>query len=402
MLLPLFALAAAAFGVGTTEFVVMGLLPNVAADLGISIPSAGLIITAYAAGVVIGAPIMATLTNGRPRKPALLALMAIFVVGNLCCALAPSYELLMGARIVTAFCHAAFFGIAAIVAADLVPAGRRTQAIALVFAGLTVANILGVPGGTSLGSLLGWRATFIAVAVIGVLAMTLMILWLPRHLPAPRGDLRAEFRVLLRPQVLLAMSTTVLASAALFTVFTFVAPLLGETTGLSVTGISWLLLVFGVGMTAGSFIGGRLADWNLPATILGTLAAVGVVLALLPLLAPYAIATYVLFFVWGLVGFAMAPALQMRVMQAAGDAPTAASTLNQAAFNLGNAGGATLGAAALALGLDYVQLPLLSVAIVGTALLVTALSVILERRQLRRSLMQTVDLLGGDPPAQPA
>ena len=152
MLLPLFALAAAAFGVGTTEFVVMGLLPNVAADLGISIPSAGLIITAYAAGVVIGAPIMAALTNGRPRKPALLALMAIFVVGNLCCALAPSYELLMGARIVTAFCHAAFFGIAAIVAADLVPAGRRTQAIALVFAGLTVANILGVPGGTSLGS----------------------------------------------------------------------------------------------------------------------------------------------------------------------------------------------------------------------------------------------------------
>ena len=402
MLLPLFALAAAAFGVGTTEFVVMGLLPNVAADLGISIPSAGLIITAYAAGVVIGAPIMAALTNGRPRKPALLALMAIFVVGNLCCALAPSYELLMGARIVTAFCHAAFFGIAAIVAADLVPAGRRTQAIALVFAGLTVANILGVPGGTSLGSLLGWRATFIAVAVIGVLAMTLMILWLPRHLPAPRGDLRAEFRVLLRPQVLLAMSTTVLASAALFTVFTFVAPLLGETTGLSVTGISWLLLVFGVGMTAGSFIGGRLADWNLPATILGTLAAVGVVLALLPLLAPYAIATYVLFFVWGLVGFAMAPALQMRVMQAAGDAPTAASTLNQAAFNLGNAGGATLGAAALALGLDYVQLPLLSVAIICTALLVTAMSVVLERRQLRRSLMQTVDLLGGDPPAQPA
>ena len=402
MLLPLFALAAAAFGVGTTEFVVMGLLPNVAADLGISIPSAGLIITAYAAGVVIGAPIMATLTNGRPRKPALLALMVIFVVGNLCCALAPSYELLIGARIVTAFCHAAFFGIAAIVAADLVPAGRRTQAIALVFAGLTVANILGVPGGTSLGSLLGWRATFIAVAVIGVLAMTLMILWLPRHLPAPRGDLRAEFRVLLRPQVLLAMSTTVLASAALFTVFTFVAPLLGETTGLSVTGISWLLLVFGVGMTAGSFIGGRLADWNLPATILGTLAAVGVVLALLPLLAPYAIATYVLFFVWGLVGFAMAPALQMRVMQAAGDAPTAASTLNQAAFNLGNAGGATLGAAALALGLDYVQLPLLSVAIICTALLVTAMSVVLERRQLRRSLMQTVDLLGGDPPAQPA
>ena len=324
------------------------------------------------------------------------------MVGNLCCALAPSYELLIGARIVTAFCHAAFFGIAAIVAADLVPAGRRTQAIALVFAGLTVANILGVPGGTSLGSLLGWRATFIAVAVIGVLAMTLMILWLPRHLPAPRGDLRAEFRVLLRPQVLLAMSTTVLASAALFTVFTFVAPLLGETTGLSVTGISWLLLVFGVGMTAGSFIGGRLADWNLPATILGTLAAVGVVLALLPLLAPYAIATYVLFFVWGLVGFAMAPALQMRVMQAAGDAPTAASTLNQAAFNLGNAGGATLGAAALALGLDYVQLPLLSVAIICTALLVTAMSVVLERRQLRRSLMQTVDLLGGDPPAQPA
>ena len=381
MMLPLFALAAAAFGIGTTEFVVMGLLPNVAADLGVTVPAAGMIITAYAAGVVVGAPIMAVLTNGRPRKPMLLALMAIFVVGNFFCALAPSYELLIAARIVTAFCHAAFFGIAAIVAADLVPQGKRTQAVALVFAGLTVANILGVPGGTSIGDLFGWRTTFVGVVMIGVVAMAAIAIWLPNDLSSPRGDLKAEFKVLGRPQVLLAMSMTVLTSAGLFSVFTFIAPLLAGEAGLDVPAISLGLLVFGAGMTAGSFLGGKLADRNLMGTITGFIVALIGILALLPLAVQSAASAYVILFIWGLAVFSLAPPLQMRVMQKAADAPNAASTLNQAAFNLGNAGGAWIGATALTRGFDYVHLPYVAVGLIGAALFVAAVSVAIDRRR---------------------
>lgn len=388
MMLPLLALAAAAFGVGTTEFVVMGLLPNVAADLGIAVPSAGMIITAYAAGVVIGAPIMAVLTNGRRRKPALLALMSIFIAGNLLCALAPGYELLIAARIVTAFCHAAFFGIAAVVAADLVPSDRRTQAVALVFAGLTVANILGVPGGTALGSVLGWRAAFVGVAAIGLLAIAALAVWLPGDLKSPRGDLRTEFKVLGRPQAMLAMAMTVLTSASAFSVFTFIAPILGEVTGLSVAGISWALLVVGLGMTAGSFVGGRLADLSLMGTLVGFMLAGIAVMLTLPHAAPHPVVMFGLLFVWGTVAFAIAPALQMRVMRAAADAPNAASTLNQAAFNLGNAGGAWIGSTALTLGLGYLQLPYIAVGLSTLALTVAGMSVALDRRRQMLELRQ--------------
>lgn len=402
MLLPLFALAAAAFGVGTTEFVVMGLLPNVATDLGVSVPDAGMIITAYAAGVVVGAPIMAVLTNGRPRKPALLALMAIFILGNLFCALAPGYEWLIAARIVTAFCHAAFFGIAAVVAADIAPDGRRTQAVALVFAGLTVANILGVPGGTALGSLLGWRATFVAVAAVGILAIAAIALWLPANLTAPRGDLRTEFRAMARPQALLAFLMTAVTSGSAFVVFTFVAPLLGEVTGLSVAGISWALLVFGLGMTAGSFVGGRLADISVMGTLVGFFLASIAVLLTLPLAAPHPVAMFVLMFVWGLVGFALAPALQMRVMQMASDAPNAASTLNQAAFNIGNASGAWLASSVLTLGLGYLDLPLIAAGVIAIGLAAAGASLVIERRASLRALEATVDLLEPRPPAYSA
>lgn len=402
MSMPLLALAAAAFGVGTTEFVVMGLLPGVAADLDVSIPAAGMIITAYAAGVVVGAPIMAALTNGMPRKPALLGLMAIFVLGNLFCALAPGYELLIVARVLTAFCHGAFFGIAAVAATDLVPAGRRTQAVALVFAGLTVANVLGVPGGTLVGEALGWRATFAGVAVIGIAAMVAIGLWVPAQLPSRRSDLRTEFRVLGQPQVLLAMSMTVLTSASLFTVFTFIAPLLIERMGFSVAGVSWGLLVFGVGMTAGSFLGGRLADRNPAATIGGFILALIGVLAVLPLAGPEPLSVYALLFVWGLVIFSLAPPLQMRVMQAAHDAPNAASTLNQAAFNLGNAGGAWLGATALAAGLDYGHLPALAMALAAAALSVAMVSHRLEHRSGAAApvaLVRRTDLFADEPTA---
>lgn len=383
MSLPLIALAIASFGIGTTEFVVMGLLPGMAADLGVSIPDAGLVVTAYAAGVVIGAPIMAILTNRFPRKASLLGLMGIFIAGNVFCALAPGYAMLIAARVVTAFCHGAFFGIAAVVAAELVAPNRRAQAVALVFAGLTVANIMGVPGGTALGLAFGWRATFWAVAAIGLLSIAAIAAWLPAGLKAPHGNLGREFKVLGRRQVLLAMSITVLTSASLFVVFTFIAPFLGKVTGLSGTAVTGALLLFGVGMTAGSFIGGRLADRKVMPTIIGVTAALIGVLATLAFVAGSALLTLTTMFVWGLVIFSLAPALQIRVVNAASDAPNVASTLNQAAFNLGNAGGAWIGSAALIWGLDYGGLPWVGVLIAAVALAAALLSWRLDRGPAR-------------------
>jgi len=274
--------------------------------------------------------------------------------------------------------------------------------VALVFAGLTVANILGVPGGTALGSVLGWRATFVAVAGVGLVAIAAIALWLPANLKSPRGDLRTEFKVLGRPQALLAFLMTAVTSGSAFVVFTFIAPLLGDVTGLTVTGISWALLVFGLGMTAGSFVGGKLADMNLMGTLVGFFLASIVVLLFVPVAAPHPVAMFVLLFVWGLVGFALAPALQMRVMQMASDAPNAASTLNQAAFNLGNAGGAWLGSTVLTLGLGYLDLPWLAAGVIAVGLLAAFVSLLLERRASLRALRASVDLLEPAPPAHPA
>jgi DHA1 family inner membrane transport protein len=376
----LLALAVAAFGIGTTEFVIMGLLPEVAADLGVGIPSAGLLVTGYAAGVVIGAPLMAIATNGLPRKATLLGLVAIFILGNLFCALAPTYELLMAARVVTAFAHAAFFGIAAVVAADLVAPNRRASAVALVFAGLTVANIMGVPAGTMLGQALGWRATFWAVSGIGVAAFAAVALFLPARLAMTRADLRAEFRVLARPQVIMAMSITVLTSASLFAVFTFIAPMLTEVTGIAATAVGGVLLVFGVGMTIGAFVGGRLADWKLMPSIIAITAVLGAVLLALAFTVHDTAAMIVTVFVWGLVIFSLAPPLQIRVVNMAADAPNVASTLNQAAFNLGNAGGAWIGSAALSAGVGYAELPLVGLVLALVALGVGIASVASGRR----------------------
>jgi MFS transporter, DHA1 family, inner membrane transport protein len=364
----LFALAAAAFGVGTTEFVVMGILPDLAADLQVGIPEAGMIITAYAAGVVVGAPITAVLSNGMPRKAALLVLIGLFIAGNLACALAPGYFWLIGARVLTAFCHAAFFGIAATLAADLVPPDRRGRAVALVFAGLTVANIFGVPGGTALGTALGWRATFLAVAVIGLAAIGLVATLLPQGPAVKRSNLRAEFAAAARPQVVAAMTLTVLTSASLFAVFSFIAPILSEVTRLDPGAIAGALMLFGVGMTIGGLIGGRLADWRPGPALLGSIVVLIVVMSGFSLATAVAPATLVMIFAWGVAIFALAPALQMRVMAAAAGAPTLASTLNQAAFNLGNAAGAAIGAASLSYGISYAGLPRVGVAIAVFAL----------------------------------
>src|ERR1700752_1084336 len=260
--LPLLALALASFGIGTTEFVIMGLLPDVAGDLGVTIPHAGLLVTGYALSVAFGSPFLAIATARMDRRRALLLLIGIFILGNLLCALAPNYALLMAARIATALCHGAFFGLGAVVAATLVPGQKKGQAIAMLFAGLALANVLGVPFGTALGEAVGWRYTFWAVVVVGFAAAFALYAWLPRDIPAPRMQLIHEARSLGSTQVILAMLISVAVSASLFSVFTYITPILENVTMISPHEVTFMLLLFGIGLTAGNFIGGRLGDWE--------------------------------------------------------------------------------------------------------------------------------------------
>jgi DHA1 family inner membrane transport protein len=381
MPLPILALAVASFCIGTTEFVIMGLLPEVAADLGVSIPAAGLLVTGYALGVVIGAPIIAVGTARLPRKPVLIGLAMMFVLGNLLCAIAPTYWTLMIARVITAFGHGAFFGIGSVVAASLVPANKRASAIALMFAGLTLANILGVPGGTALGEAYGWRATFFAVVVIGLLSVAAIAWLVPAGVAPPgKGGVAGEVKVLGKLQVWLAMIISALASGSLFAVFTYIKPILTDVTGVSVESVTWILLLFGGGMTIGNIIGGKLADWKLMPTAIGALvvmAAIHVAFAELSYSAPAAI---LLIFMWGVITFVIVPPMQMRVVETASDAPNLAATLNQGAFNAGNAAGAWAGGAAISMGISYADLPFVGAAIALSAFGVALFSFALDRR----------------------
>lgn len=343
MPLALLALAVAAFGIGTTEFVIMGLLPDVARDLGVSIPDAGLLITGYALGVVFGAPILAIGTANMPRKATLLGMTLMFILGNILCALAPNYATLMAARVVTALCHGAFFGIGSVVAAGLVAPNKRAQAIALMFTGLTLANVLGVPLGTALGQYAGWRSTFWAVAVIGVIAALAQWRWLPRAITLDKANLATEFKVLGKVNVLLALGMSVLASTSLFSVFTYIAPILQDITGVSPHGVTVMLLLFGVGLTAGSMLGGRLADSRLLPSLVGMALAVVLVLAAFTQTSQSLIPAAITLVLWGIFAFALCPILQLLIIDQAHEAPNLGSTLNQSAFNLGNAAGAWLG-----------------------------------------------------------
>ncbi|MEH3145822.1 MAG: MFS transporter [Methylobacterium frigidaeris] len=374
--LALVALAVASFGIGTTEFVIMGLLPEMATDLGVTIPQAGLLVSAYALSVTFGSPVVAILVARLDRRRALLALIGLFILGNALCALASGYGLLMLARIVTALCHGAFFGLGSVVAADLVPPHRKASAIAAMFTGLTLANVLGVPFGTALGHAFGWRATFAAVVGIGVVAAVALMAWLPRHLPAEGGNLLAEARVLRRLQVVLAMLLSVLASASLFSVFTYVAPLLADTARATPGQITGILLLFGVGLTLGNMLGGRLGDWRLMPSVIGlAVALVATLLVLMPASAGLIPATAVIG-LWGILAFALVAPLQMRVLSAAEGARALASTVNQGAFNFGNAAGAWIGGVAIDAGLAYGHLPALGA---GLAAAVAAVAVLAHR-----------------------
>lgn len=347
--LALLALTAGAFGIGVTEFVIMGLLLDVGADLRVSTSAAGLLISGYALGVVVGAPVLTVATARWPRKQVLLALMAIFVIGNAACALAPGYGLLMAARVVAALAHGTFFGVGSVVATRLVPPERKASAIAIMFTGLTVANILGVPMGTWLGQQAGWRATFWAVAAIGIVAFAVIALAVPADHDAPEAaDWRRDLRVLGRRPVLLGLATTVLGYAGVFAVFTYIAPLLIEKSGFAAAAISPILLLFGGGLVLGNLVGGRLADRALVPTVFASLAGLLVVLVLMaPLLGSKA-GALVAVAALGFAAFVTVAPLQMWVMSnASGAGESLASSVNIAAFNLGNAIGAWVGGVAL-------------------------------------------------------
>lgn len=375
---PLLALAVGAFGIGTTEFAPMGLLPVIARGVGVPIPTAGLLVSAYAIGVMLGAPAMTLLFGRLRRRAALMTLMAIFTVGNILSAAAPDYWTLLAARVVTSLNHGAFFGLGATVAASVVPRDKQASAVATMFMGLTIANIGGVPAATWIGQQIGWRMAFAGTAGLGVAAMIALYCALPKGEVGAMPNVRRELKVLAGPVVLRAMATTVMGSAAMFTLYTYVAAILGTVTQASGSFVTIALIVIGIGFTIGNGLGGRLADWSIDGTTKLFLAALALVMFLLPLALASHVGALFGLLLWGIAAFALVPAVQMRVMEAASQAPGLASSVNVGAFNLGNALGAGLGGAVISLGLGYGAIP-----IAGAVLAVIGLLLVLVSARLR-------------------
>ncbi|MBC2804920.1 MFS transporter [Rhizobium ruizarguesonis] len=379
MPLALLVLALSSFAIGTTEFVIMGLLPEVAADLSVTIPQAGWLVTGYALAVAIGAPVMAVLTAKLKRRTALIALMAFFIAGNLLCALASDYWVLMIARVVTALCHGAFFGIGSVVAAGLVAEDRRARAVALMFTGLTLANVLGVPLGTAIGQAYGWRATFGVVTVIGIVTISGLIAILPRDKQQENGSILREIAALKNSGLWLALSTTVFFAASMFALFTYIAPLLRDVTGVSPEGVTWTLFLIGLGLTIGNLVGGKLADWRLGATLAGVFAAIAITSIAFSYTSRFFIPAEITLFLWAMASFAAVPALQVGVVGFGKDAPNLVSTINIGAFNTGNALGAWVGGLVIDAGFDLTRVPLAAALMALIGLGATALTYLSAR-----------------------
>lgn len=378
---PVLALTMCAFCIGTAEFVVMGLLPDIARDLGVSIPLAGQVVTAYALGVTIGAPILAIATSRMPRKRVLLLSVLIFILGNALSALAPGYAFLLTARVIAAFAHGTMFGVGAVVAASVVPPNRRASAIGLMFTGLTLANILGVPFGTFVGQGLGWRTTFWFITGLGIVALLPVARFVPFVPADPTAHLAREFSALARGRVLLAISTTVFASASVFAFFTYIVPILQDVTGFTPREITPILLMIGVGLTIGITLGGRFSDRGVMRSMIAALAALTVVLLLMPPILPYRLATLAMVFLWSGVAFGGVPAFQTRVVDQATEAPNLASTINIGAFNLGNAGGAFLGGVVIDRGFGLPALPVAAALVAALAALTAIAGAAGDRRR---------------------
>ncbi|KAF1042712.1 MAG: Inner membrane transport protein YdhP [Herbaspirillum frisingense] len=383
MPIPLFALALCAFAIGTTEFVIMGLLPEMAADLRVSLPSAGYLVSGYALGVTIGAPILAAVTSRIPPKRALAMLMLIFIAGNLLCALSVNYGMLMVARVVTSFAHGSFFGLGAVVATSLVSKEKQASAIALMFTGLTLANVVGVPAGTLLGQSFGWRATFFGVTAIGVLSLAAILAFLPSRIQTSDGTAEDSAALWRSKPVWLAFATTVMFSASTFAVFTYIAPILRDVSGISPRGVAGVLLLIGVGLAVGNLIGGKLADRSVMLALRLNFSILGAVLLGFMITSHAPVPAIVTVFLWGMAAFAAVPALQMNVMSKAAMAPILASTLNIGAFNLGNALGAFGGGAVLTLGFGLTGIPLLGAVLAFVSLGLAMWGAALDKRAPR-------------------
>ncbi|ADI08461.1 major facilitator superfamily permease [Streptomyces bingchenggensis BCW-1] len=403
MPLALLALAIGAFGIGTTEFVIMGLLPEVADEFHVSIPTAGYATTGYGLGVAVGAPLLTLLGTRLTRKQMLVMLMGLFIAGNLLSALAPAFLLLLAGRVLAAFAHGAFFGIGAVVAADLVAPHKRAQAIATMFTGLTVANVIGVPMGTWIGQTFGWRASFLAVAGLGVLGLVGIAALVPSR-PGPAvGRLGQELAAFRNPQVWLAMIMTVLGFGGVFAAITYITPMMVDVAGYPGSAVTWLLVLFGLGLVGGNLIGGRYADRALMRMLYLTLGGLAVVLAAFGFTAHNKIAAAATLVLVGAFGFATVAPLQKRVMDQAPDAPTLASAANIGAFNLGNALAAWLGGIVISAGMGYTAPNWVGALMAAAALGTAVLSATLERRTARTGrIVAAGGLAAADEPREDA
>ncbi len=373
----LLALAVGAFAIGTTEFSPMGFLPEIARDLEISIPRAGMLISAYALGVMLGAPLMTLWLSRYSKRKSLILLMAIFTIGNILATLAPNYLGLMGARIITSLNHGAFFGIGSVVAASVVPKDKQASAVAMMFMGLTIANIGGVPLATWIGQHIGWRMAFLGISLLGLLTMFSLWKALPEGQSSQKPDVRQELQVLTRLPVVLALLTTVMSAGAMFALYTYIAPSLQSFTQASPALITLMLVLIGVGFSIGNHLGGKFADLSLNKTLIGFLILLMLMMLLFPILASTALGAGLALIIWGAAAFAVVPPLQMRVMSVAYDAPGLASSVNIGAFNFGNALGAIAGASVLNLGLSYS-----AVSFAGAGLSAVALLLVLIQMKL--------------------
>ncbi|MGY4710029.1 MFS transporter [Mycolicibacterium sp. CBM1] len=377
--LGILALALGGFGIGTNEFVSMGLLPEIAASLHISEPVAGHVISAYALGVVVGAPVIAALTAKFNRKAVLMTLMAVFAMGNVATALAPSYSVLMAARFLAGLPHGAFFGVAALVAAQLLGPAQRAKAVAQVMTGLTVATVVGVPLASWLGQLLGWRSAFVLVVVVGLVTLGAIWMWLPELGPNHATSTRTELGALKRPQVWLALLIGMVGFGGMFAVYTYIATTLTDVAGVSRSWVPLGLMVFGVGMVVGNLAGGRMADRSVIRGLYVSIASLAVVLALFVGAAHNPVTAMLLLFGIGASGAAIAPALQTRLMDVAAEAQTLAAALNHSALNIANASGAWIGGLVIAAGYGYT-----APAAAGAGLAVIGLAVLTASVALQR------------------
>ena len=374
------ALALGGFGIGTTEFVSMGLLPEMADAVSVSIPQAGHVISAYALGVVVGAPLLTALCAQVPRKTMLVALAAVFALGNVASALASGYAGLVAARFVTGLPHGAYFGVGALVAASLVAPRKRAQAIGWMMLGLSVANVVGVPAATWLGQQLGWRSAYWGVAVIGVLTALALLRWVP-HRPAPaQAGVRRELGGLCRPQIWLTLLAGTVGFGGMFATYTYIAPTMTEVAGISSGTVPVVLALYGVGMVTGNILGGWAADRAVVTAIFAGMGAVAVVMALFTAAVRNPWTGVLVVVLVGTCGSSLVPALQTRLMDVAGDAQALAASLNHAALNLANALGAWLGGVVIALGWGFTSTGWVGALLAVLGLAVMAVSAGLDRR----------------------